>query len=208
VVTLVTQTVVRADDPAFSDPTKFVGSVYSDVEAKSLAEAHAWAFKQDGDGWRRVVPSPTPHRVVETETAHELLRRGCTVVLAGGGGIPVVEEESGLRGVEAVVDKDLVAGLLAQHLQADHLLVLTDVPAVISGFGTVHEAPIGDVTVEELERMRFPAGSMGPKVAAVCAFVANTGARAAIGSLDEAVEVFCGTAGTQVLPHRRRGGVR
>jgi len=198
VVTLVTQTVVDPADPAFQDPTKFVGSVYTDVEAKALADGHDWVFKQDGQDWRRVVASPAPSRVVETETADQLLRRGCTVVLAGGGGIPVVEGPEGLLGIEAVVDKDLVAAMVAEQLHADHLLVLTDVSAVMTGFGTPDQAALGEVTVEELERLQFPSGSMGPKVEAVCGFVRATGAQAAIGSLDDAVAVFRGTAGTQI----------
>src|SRR6478752_8259776 len=198
VVTVVTQTVVDADDPAFADPTKFVGSVYTDVEAKALTDEHGWVFKEDGDGWRRVVASPLPRRVVEAETAGELLRRGVTVVLAGGGGIPVVVDDDGLVGVEAVVDKDLAAALLAEQLNADLFLVLTDVPGVLADFGTDAQRALGDITAGELSAMDFPAGSMGPKVTAVCDFVRATRGRAAIGSLDDAVAVFSGTAGTQV----------
>ena len=198
VVTLVTQTVVDAEDPAFADPTKFVGSMYDELEAKGLAEEHDWSFKRDGDGYRRVVASPAPQRVVEAGICGELLRRGVTVVLAGGGGIPVVEGLEGLEGVEAVVDKDLAAALVAEELHADLLLVLTDVRAVMADFGTPDQRPLGEVSVGELESLQVPAGSMGPKVAAVCEFVRATGARAAIGSLDEALAVFCGTAGTQV----------
>jgi len=198
VVTIVTQTVVAADDPAFADPTKFVGSVYDEIEAKELAEEHGWTFSRDGDRWRRVVASPAPCRVVEVTTADELLRQGATVVLAGGGGIPVVEEDDGLQGVEAVVDKDLVAALVAKELGADLFLVLTDVAAVMHGFGTPHQRPLEDVSVTELQQQRFPSGSMGPKVAAVCDFVQATGRRAAIGSLDDTFAVFAGTAGTQV----------
>lgn len=200
VVTLVTQTVVDAEDPAFADPTKFVGSMYDEPEAKGLADEHDWSFKRDGSGYRRVVASPAPQRVVEAGTCDEMLRRGITVVLAGGGGIPVVEGPEGLEGVEAVVDKDLAAALVAEELHADLLLVLTDVKAVMADFGTPDQRPLGEVTVSELESLQFPAGSMGPKVAAVCDFVRATGARAAIGSLDDTVAVFCGTAGTQVRP--------
>jgi carbamate kinase len=198
VVTLVTQTVVDAADRAFADPTKFVGSTYSEIEAKGLAEEHDWVFKQDGDVWRRVVASPAPQRVVEIDTAADLLRRGVTVVLAGGGGIPVVDGEQGLEGVEAVVDKDLVGALVAEQLDADLFLVLTDVPAVMDGYGTPAERALRDVAVSDLAQLHFPPGSMGPKVQAVCEFVQATGARAAIGSLDELIAVFDGTAGTQV----------
>ena len=203
-MTLVTQTVVDADDPAFATPTKFVGSVYDELEAKALAAEHGWTFARDGDGWRRVVASPAPVRVVETETADLLLRRGVTVVLAGGGGVPVVEACPGLQGIEAVVDKDLVAALVAEELGADLFVVLTDVPAVMVDFGTPQQRPLGDVTPDELAEHTFPAGSMGPKVEAVCQFVRATGNRAAIGSLDEVAAVFAGTAGTQVTLNSKR----
>ena len=198
VVTLVTQTVVDADDPAFADPTKFVGSTYTEAEARELAAEHGWVFRRDGESCRRVVASPTPRQVVESDTAALLLRRGVTVVVAGGGGIPVVEDADGLTGVEAVVDKDLAAALLARELQADLLLVLTDVPAVMADFGTPRQRPLAEVSVDELAALEFPSGSMGPKVDAVCAFVRATGARAAIGALGEAEAVFAGTAGTQI----------
>lgn len=198
VVTLVSQTVVDPDDPAFSAPTKFVGSVYTEVEAKQVASEHDWVFAQDGDGWRRVVASPRPQRIVETGTADLLLRSGVTVVLAGGGGVPVVNGPNGLEGVEAVVDKDLVAAQVAEELAADLLLILTDVPAVMVDFGTPQQRPLRDISVDDLAAESFPAGSMGPKVDAVCEFVRATGTRAAIGSLDDVGDVFAGTAGTQV----------
>ena len=138
--------------------------------------------------------------MVESRTADLLLRQGITVVLAGGGGIPVVEGRGGLQGVDAVVDKDLAAALLAEQLGADLLLVLTDVPAVMSDFGTPDQRALGEVSVTELAALSFPAGSMGPKVEAVCEFVRSTGARAAIGALEDAASVFEGKAGTQVRP--------
>jgi carbamate kinase len=201
VVTLVTQTVVDAADPAFAAPTKFVGSVYDEPEAKALAAEHGWTFAQDGTRWRRVVASPVPQRIVETETADLLLRRGTTVMLAGGGGVPVVAGALGLEGVEAVVDKDLVAALVAVELHADLLVILTDVPAVMVDFGTPTQRPLGEVTVDDLAHQSFPSGSMGPKIDAACQFVRATGRPAAIGSLDDAAAVFRGTAGTQVRPH-------
>jgi carbamate kinase len=200
VVTLVSQTVVDADDPAFATPTKFVGSVYSEADAQRLGVEYAWTFARDGDRWRRVVASPLPQRVVETETADLLLRHGVTVVVAGGGGIPVIEGAAGLEAVEAVVDKDKVASLLAEELSADLLVVLTDVPAVMADWGTSQQRPLGTVTAAELAENAFPPGSMGPKVEAVCAFVRRTGHRAAIGSLDDVLDVLDGTKGTQVLP--------
>jgi carbamate kinase len=138
--------------------------------------------------------------VVETGTADLLLSSGVTVVLAGGGGVPVTEGPQGLQGVEAVVDKDLAAAQVAAELGADLLVILTDVPAVMSDFGTPQQRPLHEVTVEALEADSFPSGSMGPKVEAVCQFVRATGSRAAIGSLENVAEVFAGTSGTQVRP--------
>lgn len=200
VVTLVTQTVVHADDPAFAAPTKFVGSVYTEDEAKQLGVEHDWTFARDGEKWRRVVASPLPQRVVESETADLLLRHGVTVVLAGGGGVPVTEDDDGLEGIEAVVDKDMVAAHVAQELGAELLVILTDVPAVMTGWGTPQQHPLGVVRVDDLASTTFPAGSMGPKVEAVCDFVRSTGNRAAIGSLADVFEVIAGTKGTQVQP--------
>ncbi len=199
VVTLVTQTVVDPRDAAFAIPTKFVGSVYDELEAKTLATEHDWTFARDGEAWRRVVASPAPVRVVETDTAELLLSSGVTVVLAGGGGVPVIEGAIGLEGIAAVVDKDLVAALVARELGADLLVVLTDVAAVMAEFGTPRQRPLTQVTPSELARHRFPAGSMGPKIDAVCQFVKQTGNRAAVGSLDEVAAVVAGDAGTQVV---------
>lgn len=198
VVTLVTQTVVDAADPAFQDKTKFVGSVYTRERAHELATVNDWTVRRDGSGWRRVVASPLPQRIVEIETARALLQNGTTVVLGGGGGVPVIESPRGLEGVEAVVDKDYVAALVATEMQADVLVMLTDVPAVLSDFGTPSEKALGDVTVAQLEKMTFPAGSMGPKVEAACRYLMATGGRAAIGSLEDATRVIAGTAGTQI----------
>lgn len=201
VVTLVTQTLVEADDPAFDDPTKFVGSVYDESRARELAEAGRWSVKRDGDGWRRVVASPRPCGVVEIEIARSLLEQGTTVVLGGGGGVPVVRTPRGLLGVEAVVDKDYVAALVAETLGADLLVMLTDVSAVQEGFGTPQARALHRVSVAELDGLDLPDGSMGPKVESACAFATRTGGRAAIGSLREAAEVVAGTAGTQVHAH-------
>ncbi|MCW2818930.1 MAG: Carbamate kinase [Marmoricola sp.] len=200
VVTLVTQTVVDQDDPAFTDPSKFVGRVYTLDEAQDLARAHGWHVARDGAGWRRVVASPTPRRVVELPIARTLIDHGVTVVLAGGAGVPVVEGPDGLAGVDAVVDKDFTAGLVARELGAEVLVMLTDVEAVLSGYGTDHERALHTVTSADLAAEDFPAGSMGPKVAAACRFVEETGGRAAIGSLASAADVIAGTAGTQVVP--------
>jgi carbamate kinase len=199
VVALVSQTVVDPDDPAFAAPAKFVGMTYDEANAQALARAHGWAVAPDGSsGWRRVVASPLPVRIVETATADLLLRNAATVVLGGGGGVPVVETKTGLTSVEAVVDKDLVAAVAATALTADRLVILTDVSAVMADFGTPAERPLRDVTVAELLEVPFAAGSMRPKVAGACQFVERSGGTAAIGSLDDAAAVIAGTAGTQV----------
>ncbi|MEO5666371.1 MAG: carbamate kinase [Nocardioides sp.] len=198
VVTLVTQTLVDVDDPAFGDPTKFVGTVYDEERARELAETNGWTVRADGAGWRRVVASPLPRRIVELETARTLLDVGTTVVLAGGGGVPVVEGPHGLAGVEAVVDKDHVAALIAAELQADLLVLLTDVDGVMTDFGTPHQRVIRDVRADELRALTFPAGSMGPKVEAASRFVQETGKHAAIGALNSASGVIGGAVGTQI----------
>jgi carbamate kinase len=198
---LVGQTKVDPDDPAFADPVKFVGAVYQEKEARDLAAARGWTVRRDGTAWRRVVPSPEPVELVELPLIRVLLDSGALVVCAGGGGIPVVADASGaLRGVEAVVDKDLTATLLARALDADALLLLTDVDAVIDGFGTPDARPIRHATPKQLRARSFPAGSMGPKVEAACRFVEATGRMAAIGRLDAATALLRRAAGTIVSP--------
>lgn len=198
VVTLVTQTVVDSADPAFADPTKFVGTGYDEVAAQHLARNHGWTVRRDGESWRRVVASPLPVRIVEVETARLLLHHGTTVVIAGGGGVPVVANQLGLIGVEAVVDKDHVAALIAAEVGADLLVLLTDVDGVMTDYGTPDQQLIRHVSPEDLGALTFPAGSMGPKVAAACRFVSETGGTAAIGSLVDAGKVIDGSAGTRV----------
>jgi carbamate kinase len=205
-VCLICRTVVRSGDPAFDHPAKFVGPVYDKATAVRLAADHDWDIREDGKSWRRVVPSPEPAAVVELETIRLLMRQGVIVVCAGGGGVPVVGDDAGrLRGVEAVVDKDLTAALLAQAVAADALLLLTDVEAVIDGYGTPEARPIRRATTAELRAMTFPDGSMGPKVEAVCRFVEQTGAMAAIGRLDDVGALLAGTAGTTIIPAERKG---
>ncbi|WP_310529421.1 carbamate kinase [Nocardioides sp.] len=198
VVTLVTQTVVDAGDPAFGDPTKFVGTVYDEQRARELASDNGWTVRRDGAGWRRVVASPLPQRIIEIEVARTLLDAGTTVELAGGGGVPVVEGPHGLAGVEAVVDKDYVAALVAARLDADLLVLLTDVDGVMADFGTPAQRLLREVRADELEALTFPAGSMGPKVSAACGFVQQTGKQAAIGALAAAGDVIAGAVGTQI----------
>jgi carbamate kinase len=198
---LIGQTRVALDDPAFANPTKFVGPVYKESEAQDLAAERGWVVRPDGAAWRRVVPSPEPLELVELPLIRVLLAAGALVVCAGGGGIPVVADASGaLRGVEAVVDKDLTAALLARAVDADALLLLTDVDAVIDGFGTPDARPIRHATPQQLRARSFPAGSMGPKVEAACRFVEATGRMAAIGRLDAAEALLDRSAGTIVSP--------
>ncbi len=196
---LLTRTLVQAADQAFAHPAKFVGPVYDEATAQRLAAAHGWAVRQDGTSWRRVVPSPEPAGIVELDLIRLLIGQRTIVVCAGGGGIPVVPDGPGrLRGVEAVVDKDLTAALLAESVGAGALLLLTDVPAVMDGYGTPQARPIRRATPAELRARSFPAGSMGPKIEAVCRFVEATGGIAAIGRLDDAAALLGGTAGTLV----------
>ena len=205
---LVTRTLVHADDPAFGDPTKFIGPGYDEITARRLAAERGWPLRRDGTAWRRVVPSPEPAAVVELALIDLLVSLGVIVVCAGGGGIPVVADgPGGLRGVQAVVDKDLTAALLAGAVGADALLLLTDVPAVLDGYGTPAARPIHQAGPEWLRsRLRagaFPAGSMGPKVEAACRFATATGGLAAIGCVGDAAGLLAGQAGTIVRTEQR-----
>jgi len=209
VAAIINQTLVEAADRAFEDPTKFVGEVYTRADAERLAEERGWVVKADGNGWRRVVGSPRPQRVVETRLIRLLLESGAVVVCAGGGGVPVVRDERGdLRGIEAVVDKDLTSAVLAEALDADVLLVLTDVPHVLRNFGSPEQSPLRCETPSAMRSMTFPAGSMGPKVDAACRFVEITGGIAAIGALDDVGAILRGDAGTVVTPDGVFHGVR
>jgi carbamate kinase len=206
VATLLTQTVVDPADPAFAVPSKPIGPVYQPEVGERLARERGWSVRPDGPYVRRVVASPQPIDIVELETIRLLLDAGVLVVCAGGGGIPVVAGPgAGLAGVEAVVDKDLSAALLAEKLNADFLLMLTDVPAVEAGWGTPEARAIRRTTPEEMRSMDFAAGSMGPKVEAACRFAELTGASAGIGRLDQAVAIVAGDAGTIVAGARYDG---
>jgi len=199
VACVVTQTLVAADDPAWAAPSKFIGPVYGEEEAKRLAAERGWQIRVDGRAWRRVVASPPPIAVVEESLVDLLLSQRVIVVCAGGGGVPVVRDPNGqLRGVEAVVDKDRTSAILAVAVKADALLLLTDVPGVVAGFGTPSARTIGRSTPGELRRLELPAGSMGPKVTALCEFAETTGRFAAIGALEDVESVLCGDAGTSV----------
>lgn len=199
VVTVLTQVVVDAEDPAFGKPTKPIGAIYTEEQARKLAVEFDWSIAPDNNHFRRVVASPKPLRIVELAAIRLLVDAGALVVCSGGGGIPVVIDEQGfLRGVEAVIDKDLAAELLARSLQADVLLMLTDVDAVVAGWGGPDAHPIRHATPAELRRYDFAAGSMGPKVEAACRFVEATGGTAAIGALEDAVAILAGSAGTTI----------
>ena len=198
VVAVLTEVVVEPDDPAFARPTKPIGPVYTKGEARRVGAEHGWDVARDGEHYRRVVPSPQPHEIVELDSIATLLCGGSIVVCAGGGGIPVVREGGRLRGIEAVIDKDLTAALLAEQLGADRLLILTDVPHVEDGWETATPVPIESATPDELRRLEFAAGSMAPKVEAACRFVERTGGEAVIGSLAELTEVVAGRSGTRV----------
>jgi carbamate kinase len=199
--TILTMVEVDPDDPAFTDPTKFVGPVYDKPTAERLAAENGWTVKADGDTWRRVVPSPYPKRIFEIRPMRWLIEHGVVVICAGGGGIPTMYapgEERRLVGVEAVIDKDLATSLLARDLDADVFVMATDVDGVYADWGTPSQRRIDRTTPDELRAMDFAAGSMGPKVAAAMEF-ADTGKRAVIGSLDHIDGLVAGTAGTNVV---------
>jgi carbamate kinase len=206
VATVLTLTRVRADDPAFQNPTKPIGPFYEPDEAKKLEEEREYVMRPDPHGgWRRVVPSPAPYSIVEAPVIRQLVADGVIVIASGGGGVPVIEQGPRLVGVEGVVDKDLAAAILARDVQASVLLILTDVKHVVRGFGTEHEEPIDRLSVvdasELLELGEFKAGSMGPKISAAIEFVdAQPGRRAFIGDLADAMEVLAGRSGTVVVP--------
>ena len=201
--TVLTMIEVEADDPAFEDPTKFVGPIYGDEQAAALAADRGWVFKRDGDHMRRVVASPLPRRIFEIRPIRWLLEHGTVVICAGGGGIPTTWADGRARvltGVEAVIDKDLASELLAREVEADLFVMATDVDGVYEGWGTPDQHKLDVVTPEELRAGSFAAGSMGPKVAAAAQFVERTGRRAAIGALDEIEAIVAGSAGTSVVP--------
>ncbi|MBD3896927.1 carbamate kinase [Halomonas sp. ML-15] len=198
VATLLTQVLVDKDDPAFSTPTKFVGPVYDRQEAEARAEGAGWHIAQDGNQWRRVVPSPTPLEIPDMRVLKLLLDQGVVVICAGGGGIPVIRRDDGsMIGVEAVIDKDAASALLAQQLGADALLLLTDVDAIYRDFGKPSAAPIHTLTVADARSLDLPAGSMGPKLASAADF-AEHGGFSGIGRLEDALPILEGSAGTRV----------
>jgi carbamate kinase len=205
-VTLLTMIEVDGSDPAFQNPTKPIGPIYSAEESQALAAEKGWAFKPDGEHMRRVVPSPKPRQIFGIEPVKWLLERGSVVICAGGGGIPTLYTGETappgrrLTGVEAVIDKDLASAVLAGDLHADALLIITDVDGVYSDWGTPQQSAIRRATPLNLMNSQFAEGSMGPKVRAACQFVERGGGFAAIGSIDDAQGLLAGTAGTTVMP--------
>lgn len=205
VVTLITQTIVKKDDPDFRDPSKFIGPWYEEEEAMRLAKEHGWIFKLDPrGGYRRVVPSPDPIGQVEIEAIRALVNENYIVIANGGGGIPVICENGKLVGIEGVIDKDLGAERLATALKANILLILTDIDYVYLNFGTPKAVPLKELTVTEAMKYyregHFKPGSMGPKVLAAIRFIQNGGNVAIIGNLRSAYEAIKGESGTRIVP--------
>ena len=198
--TILTMVEVDPEDPAFQNPTKPIGPIYTQEDAKLLETEKGWVMKPDGEYWRRVVPSPEPHRIFEMRPIHWLLEKGTIVICAGGGGIPTIfNNEGNLEGVEVVIDKDRASSLLAFELEADLLIMATDADGVYLNWGTDSAEKISTTTPDEIEKHEFEAGSMGPKVEAACDFVRRTGQRAVIGALADLPAMVAGTAGTQFV---------
>lgn len=201
IVTMLTQIAVAAHDPAFDTPSKPIGPVYAEADARTLAAAHGWSVATDGVGWRRVVASPLPVDIIERRSIARLIKAGALVICGGGGGIPVTRDAAGRwRGVEAVIDKDASSAMLARMLGADLLVILTDVAGVFTGYGTPDARLIRAANPVALaaHAAEFHAGSMGPKVDAACDFAGHTGKRAMIGALNELAAVIEGVAGTSI----------
>jgi carbamate kinase len=205
VVTVLTMTRVRQDDPAFGRPTKPIGPYYQEDDARVLSEESGYSMAPSPDGgWRRVVPSPAPYSIVEAPVIRDLVAAGVVVISAGGGGVPVYEDGPRLTGLEGVVDKDLAAAILARDVGASALLILTDVRGVFRAYGTDHAELVARLHVSEARQMleagEFGEGSMGPKVRAAIDFVeASDEGRAVIGALEDAVDALAGKAGTTIV---------
>ena len=197
--TLLSQVEVDRNDPAFKKPTKPIGPVYTKEEAEQLAKEKNWTIAQDGDKYRRVVPSPLPKRIFEIRPVKWLLEHGSIVICAGGGGIPTYyDEQYNLHGVEAVIDKDLCSALLAENLEADLFIIATDVSATFIDWGKETQKAIAKAHPDAIESIGFAAGSMGPKVQAAINFARHSGHDAVIGSLSDIVDIVKGKAGTRI----------
>ncbi|KAB0481674.1 carbamate kinase [Vibrio chagasii] len=195
---MLTQMTVDPNDPAFADPTKPIGPIYEEAEARELAEKFHWIVKPDGQHFRRVVPSPRPTGIVEHEAITQLIEAGHLVICTGGGGIPVKKEHGKLVGVEAVIDKDMSAAFLAKQLNADALLILTDADAVYLDWGKPTQHALRSTTPSELAKFEFDAGSMGPKIEASCEFIQQGGKVVGIGALEDGLQILQGQAGTNI----------
>lgn len=196
--TILTRIVVDEKDPAIQDPSKFIGPVYTEQQARDLAEANNWIVKPDGAHWRRVVPSPKPVEVLEIKAIKDLLEKEHLIICGGGGGAPVIEKDGAYVGFEAVIDKDMTAALIAEEIGAEHLLILTDGEYVCLNWGKDDEQKLEQVTPQEMRGYNFPAGSMGPKVDACCQFVEKTGQKGHIGDLSLALEIIEERSGTHI----------
>lgn len=197
--TVLTLVEVSTEDPAFKDPTKFIGPVYTESEAQTLATERGWSFRLDGAAHRRVVPSPVPQRIVQIDSVVQLLRANHIVICAGGGGIPMARDVDGhLVGVEAVVDKDASSAVLASAIQGDLFVMATDADAVYLDWGAPSQRAIKRISTAALGKHGFAAGSMGPKVAAAIAFADRSGCPAVIGKLDDLDGILAGRAGTVI----------
>ncbi|MBU0982257.1 MAG: carbamate kinase [candidate division Zixibacteria bacterium] len=206
VVTVITQMLVKPDDPAIANPTKYVGQFYTEDEARVFTETRGWQMKKDADrGWRRVVPSPRPLQTIEADAIKTLLASGAIVIAAGGGGIPVYIDDNGnLEGLDAVIDKDLASAVLGREIGARKLCILTSVDRVAINFATPDQKELSQVTVSEMKELfaagHFPPGSMGPKVGAAIQFMEEGGEQVIITSLEQAVQAIHGEAGTRIIP--------
>jgi len=205
VIALVNQVLVDRDDPAWRNPTKYVGRYYSREEAYRLSKTKNWVMKEDPrGGWRRVVPSPDPKRNIESQAIKRLLEDGWIIIASGGGGIPVVRENKSIKGVEAVIDKDLASEVLATELKVGKFVILTDVDGVYLNYGKPYQTKLNRVTVSQIEKYysegHFKPGSMGPKVLAAIRFIKNGGVASMIGHLDDGYNVVKGFSGTLIVP--------
>ncbi|UUM30422.1 carbamate kinase [Vibrio japonicus] len=198
VTCMLTQMTVDPSDPAFTDPTKPIGPIYEEAEAREMAEKYNWIIKPDGKHFRRVVPSPQPTGIIENDAITKLIDEGHLVICTGGGGIPVKRENGKLVGVEAVIDKDMSAAFLAKQLDADALLILTDADAVYLDWGKPTQNALRSTNPTELAQYQFDAGSMGPKIEASCEFIKQGGKVVGIGALEDGLRILQGTAGTNI----------
>ncbi|HIF9239869.1 TPA: carbamate kinase [Photobacterium damselae] len=196
---MLTQMSVDPNDPAFADPTKPIGPVYDEAEAREMAEKYHWTVKPDGQYFRRVVPSPLPTGIIEKDAINTLIENNHLVICTGGGGIPVKHENGQLVGVEAVIDKDMSAAFLAKQLEADALLILTDADAVYLDWGKPTQKALSSTTPSELSQYTFDAGSMGPKIEASCEFIKQGGKLVGIGSLADGLRILKGERGTNII---------